>query len=288
MFGKVLVCTDISPASDILVQCIGQLKNLGLEEVVLAHIIYVADTPGSDELMSAMAQPQLASQKKLLEQGGVKVVTEIPLGLPAQTLSDLAERHDVSAIVIGSHGRGIAGSMTLGSVSSKLLQITRRPVLLVRSKLLKDEGECLRECRNLFEHVLYPTDFSDTAERAFAYLENVVSALKCRVTLIHVQDRAIAKPRLSHRREELRRLDLARLERMKTRLAHLGAAQVTIELAVGTPGDEIVERAKAKDCSLILMGSRGKGLTRQILLGSVAHQVARHAERMVLFVPATQ
>jgi len=208
---------------------------------------------------------------------------EMPLGIPAPALNDLAEKHEVSAIIIGSHGKGVSASITLGSVSSKLLQITQWPVLLIRTKLLKDEEECLRECQNLFAHVLYPTDFSDTAERAFTYLETVVSALKCSVTLMCV--RAEVAPHQAQRLEELRRLDSARLERMKTRLETLGATQVSIELPFGIAGQEIVEIARAKDCSLILMGTRGKGLVREIVLGSVAHHVSRHAGLPVLLIP---
>lgn len=288
MFKKILLCSDLSPASEILIRCAREMKNLGIEEVILGHVIYVAHTPGLDGGLAGEARPVLEQQKEFLEKQGIKVIIEMPVGIPAHALNDLAEKHDVSAIVIGSHGWGITALIALGSVSSKLLQITERPVLLARKKLLEDEEECLRECRNIFEQVLYPTDFSDTSERAFAYVETVVSALKCPVTLMHVRDRTKVTSYLSHRLEELQRLDLARLERMKTRLTKLGAAQVTIEATVGTPGDRIVERAKAKDCSLIIMGSRGKGITREILLGSVAHHVARHAERIILFVPAIQ
>jgi nucleotide-binding universal stress UspA family protein len=288
MFKKILLCSDLSPASEILIRCALEMKNLGIEEVILAHVIYVAHTPGLDGGLAGEARPALEQQKEFLEKQGIRVIIEMPVGIPAHALNDLAEKHDVSAIVIGSHGWGVTALIALGSVSSKLLQITERPVLLARTKVLEDEKECLQECQNIFEHVLYPTDFSDTAERAFAYLKTVVSALKCPVTLMHVRDRTKVTSHLSHRLEELQPLDLARLERMKTRLTELGAERVTIEATVGSPGDRIVERAKAKDCTIIIMGSRGKGITREILLGSVAHHVARHAERIILFVPAIQ
>jgi nucleotide-binding universal stress UspA family protein len=288
MFNKILLATDLSPASDILIQCAGEMKGLGLEEVTLAHIIYVAHTPGLEGGLAKEARPYLEHQKEVLEKQGIKVIVEMPLGIPAQTLHDLAEKHDVAAIVVGSHGWGVTASMALGSVSSRLLQITQRPVLLAHTKLIEDKEECLRKCRNIFAHVIYPTDFSDTAERAFACLETVVSALKCAVTLMRVREHARALPHLAHRLEELRYLDSTRLERMKVRLESLGAAHVTIELPAGTAGKEIIKMAKAKDCSLILMGTSGKGLVREIVLGSVAHHVAHHAEQPVLFVPAIQ
>jgi len=291
MFRRVLVCIDIFSPDENLIPCTVSLKNLGVEEVVLAHVIYVANTPGIDGMLTAQARPEMDRWKKILEDAGLTVAIEMPLGLPAHALNDLAEANDVSLIVIGTHGRGLAesivlGGVALGNVSAKLLHIARRPVLLVRSTIPGEEAA--RECLDLFAHILFPTDFSDTAEIAFAYLETVVRSMKCPVTLLHVQDQVRPAPYLSHRLKELQDLDMVRLQRLKTWLKGLGASQVSIELAQGKPGDEVIEYAKAKDCSLILMGTQGKGITREILLGSVAHQVARHAGQPVLFIPALQ
>ena len=46
MIEKLLIGTDFSPASDGLISCVGEFKALGLRQAVLAHIIYVANTPG--------------------------------------------------------------------------------------------------------------------------------------------------------------------------------------------------------------------------------------------------
>ena len=291
MFRRVLVCIDIFPPDEKLISCAAYLKNMGVEEVVLAHVIYVAKTPGLDGMLTAQARPEMERQKKRLEDAGLNVAIEMPLGLPAHALNDLAEANDVSLIVIGTHGRGLAesialGSVVLGNVSAKLLHITRRPVLLVRSTMPGENA--VLGCRDLFAHILFPTDFSNTAEIAFAYLETVVRTMECPVTLLHVQDQVRPAPYLSHRLKELQNLDMARLQRLKIWLEDLGASQVSIELTQGKPGDAVLESARDKDFSLILMGTQGKGITREILLGSVAHHVARHAGQPVLFIPALQ
>ncbi len=46
-------------------------------------------------------------KEEVLEKQGIKVIVEMPLGIPAQALHDLAEKHDVAAIIIGSHGWGV-------------------------------------------------------------------------------------------------------------------------------------------------------------------------------------
>lgn len=290
MFKKILVCVDPYPPDNNLISCAVSLKKLGAEEVILAHVIVDAP-PGLDEMLINQARPELERQKKILEEVGFKTSIEIPAGIPAHALNDLAEKKDVSVIIISTHGRGLIESMILassplGNVSAKLLHITRRPLLLIPGTLPAMEAGL--ELPDLFSHILYPTDFSDTAEVAFAYLETVVRATNCPATLLHVQDRSRPVPHLGHRLKELQNLDGLRLQRLQGWLKGLGAPDVRIDLTQGSPGDEIVKRAKAGGCSLILMGTQGKSITREILLGSVAHHVARHATQPVLFIPALQ
>jgi len=290
MFKKILVCVDPYPPDHNLISCAVSLKKLGAEEVVLAHIIVDAP-PGLDKTLIAQARPELERQKQILEEAGLKPSIAIQSGIPAHALNDLAEKEDASVIIIGAQGRGLLESITLagnplGNVSAKLLHITRRPLLLIPGALPAMEAG--RELPDLFAHILYPTDFSDTAEIAFAYLESVVRATQCPVTMLHVQDRSKPAPHLGHHPKELQNLDQLRLQRLQCWLQGLGAEDVRIDLAQGSPGDEIVKKAKAESCSLILMGTQGKSITREILLGSVAHHVARHAALPVLFIPAIQ
>lgn len=288
MFRKILLCVDLYPANHGLLSCAASLKHLGAEEIVLAHII-VSDAPGLEKMLVTQARPEMERQKKVLEDAGFSVTIEMPVGSPAQTLNKLAENHDASIIIIGTHGRGLFESMTLagsalGNISTKLLHIARRPVLLVRTA--KSEAEGIQKQCALFTHILFPTDFSDTSEIALAYLETLVRTIHFPVTLLYIQDRSRAALHHDHRLPELQNLDRNRLQRLKIWLENLGATKVGMELAIGEPGNEIVRLASLKECSLILMGTQGKGITREMLLGSVAHQVARHAEQPVLYIPA--
>jgi nucleotide-binding universal stress UspA family protein len=165
MFRKILLCSDLSSASDILIQCVNDLKTVGVEQVILTHVINVVDklSPGDD--LTEKVRTGLERQKKILEAHGLQVITEMPEGPAAKTLNETAEKHDVSAILIGSHGKGIIQSATLGSVSTMLLHLAHCPVLLARIALL-DNGECKLVCRELFSDVLFPTDLLKTAERA--------------------------------------------------------------------------------------------------------------------------
>ena len=288
MFKKILVCVDPYPPDHNLISCAVSLKKLGAEEVVLAHIIVDASL-GLDKMLIAQARPEMERQKQMLEKAGFKAAIAMESGIPAHALNDLAEKEDASVVIIGAQGRGLLESITLagsplGNVSAKLLHITRRPLLLIPGTLPAMESG--RGTPNLFAQVLHPTDFSDTAEIAFAYLETVVRATQCPVIILHVQDQSRPAPHLGHRLKELQNLDGLRMQRLQDWLKGLGAPDVRIDLAQGSPGTEIVKKAKTESCSLILMGTQGKSITREILLGSVAHHVARHAALPVLFIPA--
>jgi len=284
MFNKILVCVDPYPPGDTLLHCVLPLKECGAKEVILAYILNAATPLGLESLLVAQAGPEMEREQKLLEEAGFQVTVAMPRGEPSQTLHDLAEKHDVSVIVLGSHCRGLIATIALGSVSAKLLPIAHRPLLFGHPTL--PEKAARQEGLGLFAHILFSTDFSDTAEAAFSYLDTLVKATKCQVTLLHVHDGDRRAGSLGRHSQPLPEPDAARLQRLKLWLERSGATEVGVELAYGRPGDEVVAMAKAKDCSLILMGTQGKGITQEFLLGSVAHQVVRHAEQPVLLIPA--
>ncbi len=141
-------------------------------------------------------------------------------------------------------------------------------------------GKC-----DFLDHVLYPTDFSDNAEHAFTYVQAVVKSGARRVTLLHVQDKTRLGKHLEHRLEEFNEIDRGRLERLKDQLEENGATDVRIELPYGAPTAEILGRAREGRASLVVMGSQGRGLIGDLFVGSVSHNVARHAEAPVLLIP---
>ena len=62
------------------------------------------------------------------------------------------------------------------------------------------------------------------------------------------------------------------------------AAPVSRILRLGHPAETVVDQAKGAD--LVVVGSRGLGGFRGLLLGSVSQQVAHHAPCPVVIVPA--
>lgn len=63
--------------------------------------------------------------------------------------------------------------------------------------------------------------------------------------------------------------------------ANIGLVQ---RVALGKPADVIVEVAREVEADQIVLGSHGRRGLERVLLGSVAEQVIRHADRPVLVV----
>jgi nucleotide-binding universal stress UspA family protein len=64
----------------------------------------------------------------------------------------------------------------------------------------------------------------------------------------------------------------------------LPESRVVTEVQVGEPADEIVDLARLEGFDLIVVGSRGLGQVKELLVGSVSHKVVHMAPCPVLVV----
>lgn len=74
----------------------------------------------------------LAGARKLLDEAGLRHVSNTIVGEPAETIAAYAEQQDCAGIVMGTRGLGHAAGLLLGSVAHKVLQLSKVPVTLVK------------------------------------------------------------------------------------------------------------------------------------------------------------
>jgi nucleotide-binding universal stress UspA family protein len=288
MLSRIVVATDGSEASDRMIECLEGLRRVGSREAVLTHVFNVRHVGGLHEALRRAMASRLEQQRARLAAAGFDVTVETRVGIPFYELNRVAAESGSSLIAVGSLGESMVAEILLGSTAHALLQHAERPVLLIRLQITEagDQGRrCRAVCADLFGHVLFPTDFSDTADRAFLFLGHIAREVAPVISLLHVQDRTRIHPHLSHRLEEFNRIDQDRLERMRSRLLELGARDVRTEIACGIPTQVILERARAAGPTLIVMGAQGRGVFGEVFLGGVANHLARLAPLPVLFVP---
>ena len=262
---------------------IPHLIKVGLREVVLVHVVNIGDAGSLAVKFQEYDHLALEAQRQQLEQQGLQVTVKIPMGFPSYEINQIAEDEQVSLIMIGSHGSSVLKKVVLGRNSEQIIRDARKPVLIV--KLTMEEGSgCNLFCENLFQSILYPTDFSDDAEKVFPYLKQSVDAGCEKIVLLHVQEEQRIKPHLESRLEEFNQIDQDRLDRMKRELEALGAQNVKTIIRMGKTIPTILTVAEEEQSCLVALGARGRSLLGEIFIGSTANNVARYAKCPVLFV----
>ena len=138
--------------------------------------------------------------------------------------------------------------------------------------------------------MLVPVDFSPHSELALRYATALASRLQASVQLLHVVDDPMATgpwssevpiPDLSERVRNLIANAERRLERYRAAVRP-PRVPITTWVRTGHPAQTITEYARAVGIDLIVMGTHGSSGPAQLVMGSVAESVVRHAPCPVL------
>jgi nucleotide-binding universal stress UspA family protein len=287
MFEKIVLATDLSSPWDEIVACAGEFKALGCKQAILTHVISVKFMSGMEGSLLAEARPKLEAQRQQLEAQGLQVTVETPVGLPADSLNDLACRYGADLIVAGSHGQSRWGEGLLGCFTCAVLHHTLYPVLLlnVRRSQREKPGSCQISRAEMLRHVLLPSDFSEISSRALDYVERLAAKGLTQVTVLHALDvpGGEAYPPGFQEMAEAQARDS--LKAWTVRLQGADIPQVVPVFDPGHPLPAMLKILETQDISLIVMGTQGKGFIKEIFLGSVAHNVSRIATCPVLLIP---
>lgn len=283
MYSKILLATDLSGVSTQLVDHLPHLIRVGLQEVLIVHVVNLRDAGDFAEELQTHDQQMLEDYKNRLEQQGIRVTVKVPIGVPSHEISKLAEEENVSLILIGSHGRSLIKEIVLGSVGEQVIRDARKPVLIMKLSPDALQG-CQLYCDNIFHSILYPTDFSKDAEKVLPYIKQGINGGNEKIVLLHVQEEQRINPHLADRLEEFNQIDQDRLDRIKQELLDAGAKNVITRIESGKAVPTILQVAVGEGCCLIALGARGRSLFGEIFVGSTANNVARYAKCPVLFV----
>jgi nucleotide-binding universal stress UspA family protein len=84
------------------------------------------------ERAKEICRTYLSEVEERLKKEGLEVRSEVPVGNPAETIVDYADKNSVNLIAMSTHGRTGISKLFLGSVANKVMRISLAPVLLVR------------------------------------------------------------------------------------------------------------------------------------------------------------
>ena len=149
----------------------------------------------------------------------------------------------------------------------------------------------------MYKHILISTDGSEVAQKGVDHGLSLAKSLGARVTIIMATERfpvsvhtGIAGGWIPGP-EEMSRYEAGQKEIAQEVLTAVAAAAKMIGVPADTvhvpeayPAEAIVELAKARDCSLIVMASHGRRGLRKLVLGSQTAEVLADSPVPVLVV----
>ena len=203
-------------------------------------------------------------------------------GDPREAIPALAAQWGADLVVMGARGLGSVKRLVLGSVSTAVVHEVHCAVLVVKESPAAGS-----------DTILLAVDGSPdslTAARFVGALGAVPSIQLLAVIespyvprsapgIIAPALHAAASQLVAEQRAEQERM----LARVATDLGRVGRAIAT-SVVVGRPAEEIVKAANEPAVGLVVVGARGFGAVKRVLLGSVSERVLHEAQCPVLIV----
>ena len=277
---RALCATDLSAASEATIEnetCLDCLGRIGVRTIHLVTVVpgnVHAATPGVD--FEARRRRGLDRYRAVIEAAGFDVETHVVRGTPHRRLNDIAETVHADLSVVGSRGRSPLENRVVGSTARNLARTTVVPLLVNRVERAVDDPDVRRE--HLFRRILFATDFSEHAARAFdafSYLRHATDE----ATLVHVRS-----PKDEGAGGDAGAGPAERLAERARTLEEWGIETRT-EVRRGDPAEEILAVEAATAPSTVLVGSKGRSRVRRLLLGSVSGEIVARATGNVFLVP---
>jgi nucleotide-binding universal stress UspA family protein len=144
----------------------------------------------------------------------------------------------------------------------------------------------------MFEKILVPVDGSETSWRAMEEARQLAEAFKGELVVINVVQPynnaallvvSLDQATISQGNAELTKLGNSVLETAKEKMKDF-KGKVEFILEVGHPSERILAVSKDKNCTAIVIGSRGLSGIAEFFLGSVSSKVSQYATVPVLIV----
>jgi nucleotide-binding universal stress UspA family protein len=138
MYEKLLVAVDHSDITERVLAAARDLALLASAEVWVLHLREREIMPRAGLIATETideAQENVDAAVAELTEAGVKahgIVRNTIYGYAAREIVAEARAEEVSAIIMGSRGRGDLAGLVLGSTAHKVIHLADRPVLVVR------------------------------------------------------------------------------------------------------------------------------------------------------------
>lgn len=225
------------------------------------------------QAVEAMAQTSSINQKTY----GINARSHLIEGSVTAAIIEQANLLGSNLLVVWAHGSGFMRHWPLGATAERLLRRTLHPILVVK-----------QSPRDAYQNILVPVDFSPWSVACVQYALSL--SPKAQLILLHAFEipfegkmklAGVDDKTIQMHREKLHRDALARLHQVARQAGISHANWLPLALP-GNPSQCILEQEEEHDSDLIVLGKHGKGMTEELLLGSVTKHVLSRAKSDVL------
>lgn len=147
----------------------------------------------------------------------------------------------------------------------------------------------------MYSRILLAVDDSDDSERAVNAVKEMAGSSDVEVVLFHAfhipnelvglsSQFATSDQYLDKVKASLRAEADSLLAKLRDQLVD-EVTRIKLVVEEGRPGPAIVQAARDRQCDVLVLGKRGRGRVRQLLLGSTSDYVIHHAACPVVLVP---
>ncbi|MDT8878696.1 universal stress protein [Halomonas saccharevitans] len=145
----------------------------------------------------------------------------------------------------------------------------------------------------MFHSILVPIDGSEHAKKALSVACQLALQKETALILLHIPEKlahetllvwGIGAVDLKASEEELEAAGRKVMDRAEQAARDAGVSHVETMITQGDPTRTILDEARRRDVDAIVMGSRGLGDLKGLVIGSVSHKVGHAADCSVITV----
>lgn len=248
------------------------------------NLIYVIDyivtppaylAPYMDE-EKKVAEKSFSVWEKRLREKGLEIKTEVITGRLHESFETAVEKLRADMIVIGFRSHVLRRSS-----SERLIKGIKTPMFVVRGK----KAEAAKICSANISKILCPVDFSEASFRALKAADELKNVFSSELNVVHVLPSHIIEEKATTWADKgvfMQELfDEARVK-LDAFLDGIDIKDTIIER--GEPCKKITALSSEKDIDLIVIGARGLGLIKEMIIGSVTDSVVKSSPCPVLVI----
>jgi nucleotide-binding universal stress UspA family protein len=288
MFERLLVPLDGSDIAEMVLPYVITITGTFSREVILVTAAE-ADSLGKSHFFASYLETTAASLRKSMHKPGIAISAKVLKGKPAEEILRYAKEMKSDLIIVAGHGGSSGSPLQLGSVATRILAASPKPVLLVKRKVdaVSKEGSITR--------IMVPLDGSKMSADALMIAESMAAGLKAELVLFQAVEpvryvpgfETMAPNIVLPSDDEIKRSAAKYLDEIAAPLKQKGSKVSSVVIS-DAPAEAILDYADSGNIDIIAMTTHGFSGIKRWVFGSTTEKVLQASEKPVLVIPSSK